>query len=153
MRRARLDGVFWLPALDQEGDLQQMTLAGWREALDLRVKALYRTMRPLYDRIATPGTFLITATRLGGRHGYDEAGALDPLGGGVTGFAKAYKRERPEALVKAVDFGAGAAAAEIADLLIDGGAARSRRGGNRIRGRPPLDGRAGRAGRIRRNPA
>ena len=114
-----LDGVFWLPALDLAGDLSQLTLAGWREALDIRVKALYRTMRPLYDRIAAPGTFLITATRLGGRHGYDDAGALDPLGGGVTGFAKAYKRERPEALVKAVDFGAAAGAAEIADQLIE----------------------------------
>ncbi len=114
-----IDGVYWLPALDLAGELSELTLAGWREALDIRVKALYRTMRPLCDRIATPGTFLITATRLGGRHGYDDAGALDPLGGGVTGFAKAYKRERPEALVKAVDFGAAAGAAEIAGQLIE----------------------------------
>ncbi len=31
-------------------------------------------------------------------------GASCPLGGAVTGFAKAYQRERPDALVKAVDF-------------------------------------------------
>ena len=58
--------------------------------------------------MAPPGTFLISATRLGGQHGYDEAGAIAPLGGAVTGFTKAYKRERPDALVKAVDFEAGA---------------------------------------------
>ena len=62
-------------------------------------------MRHLYDQVSGPGTFLVTATRLGGRHGYDEAGAYAPLGGAVTGFAKAFARERPEALVKAVDFG------------------------------------------------
>ena len=65
-----------------------------------------------------PGTFLVSATRLGGQHGYDEAGATAPLGGAVTGFTKTYKRERPDALVKAVDFEAGRSAAEIADLLI-----------------------------------
>ncbi|HUB33837.1 MAG TPA: SDR family NAD(P)-dependent oxidoreductase, partial [Bryobacteraceae bacterium] len=112
-----LDGVFWLPALDRDGDLREMTAAAWRAALDARVKALYRAMRPLYERIATPGTFLIAATRLGGRHGYDDGGALDPLGGAVTGFVKAYKRERPEALVKAVDFEAEAGAAQIAERL------------------------------------
>ena len=52
------------------------------------------------------GTFLVAATRMGGYHGYDEAGAQAPLGGAVTGFVKAYARERPEALVKAVDFAA-----------------------------------------------
>ncbi len=79
---------------------------------------MYRTMRSLYEQIAAPGTFLVSATRLGGRHGYDEAGAVAPLGGAVTGFTKTYKRERPEALVKAVDFQAGRDAMEIADLLV-----------------------------------
>ena len=111
-------GVYWLPALDDEGDLSAMTIEDWRLALDIRVKALYRTMRRLYAEIAGPGTFLIAATRLGGRHGYDETGAIAPLGGAVTGFTKTYKRERPDALVKAVDFGAAASLAEIADLLI-----------------------------------
>ena len=96
-----------------------MTLAAWREAVDLRIKSLYRTMRSLYDQVAPSGTFLVSATRLGGQHGYDEAGATAPLGGSVTGFTKAYKRERPDALVKAVDFEAGRDAAEIAALLID----------------------------------
>ena len=99
-----VQGVYWLPALDHEGALLDMDLAGWREALRVRVKSLYATMRALYEQIAAPGTFLVSATRLGGQHGYDEAGAVAPLGGAVIGFTKAYKRERMEALVKAVDF-------------------------------------------------
>jgi hypothetical protein len=36
------------------------------------------TMRILYEQVATPGTFLVSATRLGGQHGYDDAGATAP---------------------------------------------------------------------------
>ena len=114
-----VDGVYWLPALDYEGDLKEMSVAEWHAAVDARVKSFYRTMRSRYGEIASPGTFLIAAVRLGGRHGYDEDGAYAPLGGAVTGFTKAYKRERPDALVKAVDFEAGRNPAEIADLLIE----------------------------------
>jgi NAD(P)-dependent dehydrogenase (short-subunit alcohol dehydrogenase family) len=113
-----VQGVYWLPSLDNEGSLNDMDLAGWKEALRVRVKALYQTMRLLYEQIAVPGTFLVSATRLGGQHGYDEAGALAPLGGAVVGFSKTYKRERPEALAKAVDFQAEAEAPAIAELLI-----------------------------------
>jgi acyl transferase domain-containing protein/NAD(P)-dependent dehydrogenase (short-subunit alcohol dehydrogenase family)/acyl carrier protein len=112
-------GVFWLPALDSEGPITQMDLATWREAVRLRVKSLYAAMRILYEQIAAPGTFLVSATRLGGQHGYDEAGAVAPLGGAVVGFTKTYKRERTDALVKAVDFEVGHSSAEVAQLLID----------------------------------
>ena len=96
-----------------------MDLAGWHEALRVRVKSLYATMRILYEQVAAPGTFLVSATRLGGQHGYDEAGAVAPLGGAVTGFTKTYKRERIDALVKAVDFEADRKPAEIAGILIE----------------------------------
>jgi len=76
-----VQGVYWLPALDDEGSLSQMNLAGWSEALRMRVKALYATMRGLYQQIAASGTFLVSAVRLGGQHGYDDAGAVAPLGG------------------------------------------------------------------------
>ncbi|HEX2563470.1 MAG TPA: SDR family oxidoreductase, partial [Acidimicrobiales bacterium] len=112
-------GVYWLAALDHEGALAEMDLAAWREANRARVKLLYATMRRLDDQISGPGTFLITATRLGGRHGYDEAGAYAPLGGAVTGFAKAFARERPAALVKAIDFAPVDAADDIAELLVE----------------------------------
>jgi acyl transferase domain-containing protein/NAD(P)-dependent dehydrogenase (short-subunit alcohol dehydrogenase family)/acyl carrier protein len=114
-----VQGVFWLPALDDEGPIANMNLEGWRAALHPRVKLLYTTMRVLYDQVAGPGTFLVSATRLGGQHGYDEAGAFAPLGGAVVGFTKAYKRERAEALVKAVDFGPGLEPAKVAGLLIE----------------------------------
>jgi NAD(P)-dependent dehydrogenase (short-subunit alcohol dehydrogenase family) len=113
-----VQGVYWLPALDREGDLSTMAPATWREALRVRAKLLYTTMRTLYQQISLPGTFLVSATRLGGQHGYDEAGAAAPMGGAVVGFTKAYKRERLGALVKAVDFESGSGASDIAELLL-----------------------------------
>ena len=53
-------GVYWLPALDSEGSLDDMDLARWREALRVRVKSLYATMRALYEQEA----FLVSAVRL-----------------------------------------------------------------------------------------
>ena len=114
-----IQGVYWLPALDNEGPLSRMDLAAWHQALQVRVKSFYTAMRTLYEQIAQPGTFLVAATWLGGQHGYDETGAVAPMGGAVTGFIKTYKRERPDALVKAVDFEEGRNATEIAGLLIE----------------------------------
>ena len=76
---AIVHGVYWLPALDHEGPVADMDLAGWRAANRVRVKQLHATMRARYD-----AAFLVTATRMGGRHGYDEQGAHAPLGGAVT---------------------------------------------------------------------
>jgi NADP-dependent 3-hydroxy acid dehydrogenase YdfG/acyl carrier protein len=112
-------GVYWLSALDEEPAITDMNLEQWRAATHVRVKLLYHTMRALYDNIAEKGTFLVSATRLGGQHGYDAAGAVAPLGGAVTGFTKAFKREKYGALVKAVDFDASRKTAAFADVLID----------------------------------
>ncbi len=112
---APIDGVYWLAALDDDGDLAEYDLERWREALRRHVKALYATMRHLYD--ASP--FLVSATRLGGYHGYDDAGATNPLGGPVVGFTKSYKKERPEALVKAVDVAVSRKTKAIAEWLIE----------------------------------
>ena len=113
-----IQGVYWLPALDDEGPISRFNLTTWHDALQVRVKSLYTTMRVLYDQIAGAGTFLVSATRLGGQHGYDDAGASAPLGGAVTGFTKTYKREHADAQVKAVDFEPDCRPAEIAELLI-----------------------------------
>ncbi|WP_420645427.1 SDR family NAD(P)-dependent oxidoreductase [Candidatus Leptofilum sp.] len=113
-----VQGVYWLPALDVEADLMTMDLATWREANRIRVKNLSISMRVLYDTVNEAGNFLVSATRLGGQHGYDPAGAVAPLGGGVTGFSKAYRHERPDVLVKAVDFEVSRKTAAFADLLI-----------------------------------
>ncbi|MCA9962468.1 MAG: SDR family NAD(P)-dependent oxidoreductase, partial [Anaerolineales bacterium] len=113
-----IQGVYWLAALDAEPDLMELDLAAWRELNRQRSKNLYATMRALYDVVNQPGTFLVTATRLGGQHGYGAAGAAAPLGGAVVGFAKAYKRERPDVLVKAVDFELSRKTAVFADALL-----------------------------------
>ncbi|HYN32266.1 MAG TPA: SDR family oxidoreductase, partial [Ilumatobacteraceae bacterium] len=114
-QEAPITGVYWLAALDDDGNLADYDLIRWREALRRRVKALYATMRTLYD--ASP--FLVSATRLGGYHGYDDDGATNPLGGPVVGFTKSYKKERPDALVKAVDLAASRKTAAIAAQLIE----------------------------------
>jgi NAD(P)-dependent dehydrogenase (short-subunit alcohol dehydrogenase family) len=113
-----IQGVYWLPALDIESNLEEMDLETWRELNRQRVKNLYTTMRALYESINIPGTFLVSATRLGGLHGYGAEGATAPLGGAVSGFTKAYKREQTSVLVKAVDFEASRKTAEPADALI-----------------------------------
>ncbi|HSP37508.1 MAG TPA: SDR family NAD(P)-dependent oxidoreductase, partial [Frankiaceae bacterium] len=110
-----INGVYWLAGLDDEGPMPQLDDDGWRTAVRSRVKNLVATMRRLYDR----DVFLITGTRLGGRHGYDRAGASAPLGGSITGFAKALKREKPDTLVKAVDFPLLHPETEVADRLIE----------------------------------
>ncbi|MBP6017200.1 MAG: SDR family NAD(P)-dependent oxidoreductase, partial [Candidatus Promineofilum sp.] len=113
-----IQGVYWLPALDVEPEPEEMTLETWRENNRARVKNLYVTMRTLYDVVDKPGTFLVSATRLGGLHGYGPQGATAPLGGAVSGFTKAYKRERGDALVKVVDFENGRKTAAPAEALI-----------------------------------
>jgi len=114
-----IQGVYWLPALDHEGNVSEMNLETWREATRVRVKLLYAAMRSLYDQGDARATFLVSATRLGGLHGYDEAGAFAPLGGAVSGFTKTYKREKSEALVKVVDFEPSRKTSALADILID----------------------------------
>ncbi len=114
----RIDGVYWLPALDAERPAAELDPAERREALRLRVKLLAVTMRALADHVGPSGTFLVSATRLGGRHGYDREGATSVLGGAVTGFTKALARERPAALVKAVDFEPSRKTAGLAELLL-----------------------------------
>ena len=111
-------GVYWLTALDVEPDLEELDLEQWRELNRVRVKNLYRAVRALITAQPDANPFLVVATRMGGLHGYDEHGATAPLGGAVTGFAKAYKRERPAAVVKAVDFEASRKSAEPAEALI-----------------------------------
>ncbi len=112
-------GVFWLPALDVENPTAELDLAAWREGLRHRVKLLYRTLRHLDAQYEAAGRFLIAATRLGGLHGYGADGASAPMGGAVVGLAKSFRRERPDVLVKAVDFEVSRKTAALADLLID----------------------------------
>ncbi len=115
LEQGPISGVYWLPALDDDGDIASWDLAAWTEALRRRVKTLYTTMRRMWDT----SPFLVSATRLGGYHGYDAGGATSYLGGAVTGFTKSYKKERPYALVKAVDLPPSRKTAAVADVLVE----------------------------------
>ena len=114
-----IQGLYWLPALDSEPDIAGMSYEQWREATRVRAKLLFATAQALDNSIGQPGTFFVSATRLGGLHGYDPSGAADALGGAVTGFTKAFKRENPDATVKAVDFEPSRKTSALADLLIE----------------------------------
>jgi NAD(P)-dependent dehydrogenase (short-subunit alcohol dehydrogenase family) len=113
-----IHGVFWLPALEPEVGLDAASTEDFRERTRVVAKNLATAMRVLYESVAAQGTFLVAATRLGGLLGLGDDGTDAPLGGAVQGFVKAYKRERPAALVKVVDFAGDATDAEIADALV-----------------------------------
>ena len=112
-------GMYFLASLDPSPSLGEMDLVEFRKQYRDRVLLLHGAVRGLYDALATPGTFLIAATRMGGHHGYATGGARHPIGGAVVGFVKAAKRERPEALVKAVDFPEDMSGEAIARALLD----------------------------------
>lgn len=119
LEQGPIQGVYWLPGLDDHPAPNHMSEADWQEETRVRAKLLYRCMRILYDSIAADGTFLVSAAALGGQHGYGEVGATAPIGGAVTGFTKAYKRERPDATIKAVDFERTESQQQIAIHLLD----------------------------------
>ena len=107
-------GVYFLPGLEVEPKLAEMSLQDWQAGLEERLYSLYVIMKMLPEE-----TFLVCATRLGGLHGYSAQGASAPLGGAVSGFAKAVAREREQAFIKVVDFETSATPAVIAARLID----------------------------------
>ncbi|MFW2387674.1 MAG: SDR family NAD(P)-dependent oxidoreductase, partial [Polyangiales bacterium] len=113
-----IDGVFWLPGLDREDRISRLDSEAWAEAIQRRAKLLFTTMRSLYEQISDRGTFLVSGTRFGGKHGFDDDGAIAPLGGAVGGFTKTFKREKPDATVKVVDAEASCKAATVAEQLI-----------------------------------
>ena len=57
-----VQGVYWLSALDHEGQISELDINSWHDALRIRLKSLYATMRTLYDQVSATGTFLISAT-------------------------------------------------------------------------------------------
>ena len=109
-----INGVFFLPALDPEPLLAEMTLETWQGCLDQRITTLYTLFHSLPDQ-----PFLICGTRMGGLHGYTSQGATAPMGGSVSGFAKALAQERPDSFVKIVDFSNEDKPASVATRLID----------------------------------
>ncbi len=108
-----VQGVYFLPALDAEPALSQMDTETWQKETDRRASGLFEVIRA-----AGGEPFLVCATRMGGLFGYEPGGALAPLGGLVSGFTKALALERPDSLVKVVDFEPNAAPEEAAKRLV-----------------------------------
>jgi len=107
-------GMYYLPALNIEPSLTELDAASWDAELDARILPLYHLLR-----LVGPQAFLVSATRMGGLHGYGADGASAPLGGAVSGFTKAMGMERANLLVKVVDFAEDESSARIASLLIE----------------------------------
>jgi malonyl CoA-acyl carrier protein transacylase len=107
-------GVYFLPGLDIETPFQQMTAKEWQTTLNLGVHTLYALMRNLPNQ-----PYLVCATRMGGLHGFSVEGASAPMGGSITGFTKAYSRERVDSFVKVVDFEQHLDDSVVAARLID----------------------------------
>lgn len=89
-----------------------MTEAQWETNLNAKVYALYQTMRQMPAE-----TFLIAATNTGGLHGYNQE-SMHSTGGGVSGFCKALAQERPDTLIKVIDFESSTAPDTIASQLL-----------------------------------
>ena len=83
------------------------------------MKLLATVARVLYDRLDEAGSFVVTATRNGGAHGYDDGGARSAMAGAVSGFTKALARERPAAMVKVLDVEIDAEPGDVAGALVD----------------------------------
>jgi acyl transferase domain-containing protein/NAD(P)-dependent dehydrogenase (short-subunit alcohol dehydrogenase family)/acyl carrier protein len=112
-------GMLFLASLDPCPSLGEIDLVEFRRQYHDRVLLLHGAVRGLYATLANAGSFLIAATRMGGHHGYAPGGAKSPVGGAVVGFLKATKRERPDALMKAVDFPEDMPSEVVARALLD----------------------------------
>ncbi len=115
LQEGAIHGVYFLPGLDATPPLETMDAAQWRAENQKRIRLLYAVIHTLPQP-----AFLICATRMGGLHGYgDMTPTINPLGGAVAGFAKAYAQEHRDMTVKVVDVAADAGDRRIAELLLD----------------------------------
>jgi malonyl CoA-acyl carrier protein transacylase len=114
-----VDGLFFLPALDAHPSLDEMSPDVFRTLLDHHVRALFGLARALYASFDREGTFLVSATSLGGTFGYGSIPAQNPCAGPVSGFTKAFAREREKAVVKVVDFSGSDPKETIASRLLE----------------------------------
>ncbi|GAP11267.1 polyketide synthase module [Bellilinea caldifistulae] len=109
----RVQGLYYLVGLNHEPSLAEQDVRVWQSLVDNRLVRLYHLLRMVEGE-----PFLICATRMGGLHGTCVTAAKNVSGGLISGFAKAISRERPNALVKVVDFEAGANDSQIAARLV-----------------------------------
>ena len=111
IQKGPLLGVYCLTGLDADPKWSGPREDAWKLALEQMLEPLFQL-----SKILPSNAFLISATRMGGLHGF--LNPINPLGGAVSGFTKAYSRERRDALVKVVDFEKKADTEFVANCLI-----------------------------------
>ena len=112
LKDGAIHGIYFLPALDIETPLANMSQAEWQTALANRTDVLFAILQAIPQK-----PFLVSATRLGGLSGYAQNDGRSFMGGATSGLTKAVAAERPEALVKVVDFNSEASDVFIASRL------------------------------------
>ncbi|MEW6178372.1 MAG: SDR family NAD(P)-dependent oxidoreductase [Chloroflexota bacterium] len=108
-KEGKVDGIYFLAGLNRVPGLDEMSHTDFADVAEKQLMRLYHLLREVEGE-----PFLICATRMGGLHGYGAEGAQNPSAGFITGFTKALSRERPNTLVKVLDFEAGANESQIA---------------------------------------
>lgn len=104
-------GVFNLYGLDEDPAIAAAEHQEWQDELSQRLETLLTVAQSMPAK-----AFLISATRMGGQHGFFKA--QNPSGGAYGGFTKAFGLER-RVLAKVVDFESKASNAFIADTLVE----------------------------------
>ncbi|MCE1255042.1 MAG: SDR family NAD(P)-dependent oxidoreductase, partial [Anaerolineae bacterium] len=108
-----LQGVYFLGDLTRQSSLVKTNFETWQLEINHRAGALYRLFHTLTDV-----SFLVCATRLGGLFGVQASNGTC-LDGLVSGFSKALALERPQMLVKVLDFEDNLAPSNLAERLIN----------------------------------
>ena len=112
--KGTVQGLYYLVGLNKEENLDELNGDNWQVQMENRLMRLFHLLRWLDGE-----PYLICATHMGGLHGYSAAAAHNISGGYITGFAKAISRERPDSLVKVVDFELNAGDSQIAARLLE----------------------------------
>ncbi|MBA4385956.1 MAG: beta-ketoacyl synthase, partial [Anaerolinea sp.] len=107
-----LTGVYCLTGLESDPTWNESRESNWKKTVDQKIESLFELVK-----LIPSSQFLISATRMGGLHGL--MNSANPLGGALSGFTKAYSRERSAALVKVVDYQTNAKPNFIASCLLE----------------------------------
>lgn len=107
----KLDGAYFMPALDNEADMFDKSRAKWDKQIAGLTEALYKLGRQL-----PASAFIIAATRMGGLLGLDKS--ANPYGGMVSGFLKSLRLEHRGQRIKIVDFEQKTLISYLTDKLI-----------------------------------
>ncbi len=111
IQQGAVSGAYFLAGLDSDPGWKNNGQTKWSQAWRTRTHALFTLARLLPEY-----AFLIAVTNMGGHHGFIHP--QNPINGAISGFIKALKMERPEQLIKVIDFAPDSAAGFIAGELI-----------------------------------